>query len=243
MSTTNDYPSSSGPDYWHQSRRLSTGILLILPLAAAYQLGIVQGGSPVRNLAELWMSRFISTVGVPAAHVVNGLLIGGCVMAVVKLRREGPLVWWFLLVMVLESFVYAAAMLRGLGAAASAARDGLAPLLYIGGGGWRSMLVAVGAGVYEELLFRLLLLGGGAALLHHLFRWKRGLCLGLTLIVSSALFSLAHYLGALGEAPRLYTFLYRGMAGLVLGTVYIFRGVGIAACTHSTFNLLALLAR
>ncbi len=228
--------------YWHESRRLSMGILLLLPLAAVYQVGIVASGSEVRNLAELWLTQFISAAGVSAAHLVNGLLIGAIVMALFKLDRDGSVCGWFLIIMAMEGIVYAAGMFRGLSLAARTAHHYLNEMLAVSDLGRTSVLVAVGAGVYEEVVFRLLLLGGGAALLHYVFQWNRGVCMCLMLLVSSALFSLAHYVGMLGESPRMFTFLFRGLAGLVLGTIYVFRGVGIAAWTHAGYNVMVLLA-
>lgn len=242
MKEDDNKTESGARSYWSESRRLSMGILLLLPLAAIYQVGIVESGSEVRNLAELWLTQFISAAGVPAAHLVNGLLIGTIVMALFKLDRDGSVCGWFLVIMAMEGILYAAGMFRGLNLAATTAHHYLTEVLTVGDLGRTSVLVAVGAGVYEEIVFRLLLLGGGAALLHYVFQWNRAACMCLMLLVSSGLFSLAHYVGMFGESPSMFTFLFRGLAGLVLGTIYILRGVGIAAWTHAGYNVMVLLA-
>jgi len=108
---------------------------------------------------------------------------------------------------------------------------------------WRAhapLCLALGAGAYEELLFRLLLIGGGALLLGKVFLWGRQASVGVMLVISSLLFAAAHHVGPLGEPFESYSFLYRAVCGLLLGVVFLTRGLGVAAWTHAVYNALVL---
>jgi membrane protease YdiL (CAAX protease family) len=56
-------------------------------------------------------------------------------------------------------------------------------------------------------------------------------------IISAFAFASFHYLGPGKEDIDLYSFLFRLLAGLVFGIFYVFRGFGIAAYTHTFYDL------
>lgn len=108
------------------------------------------------------------------------------------------------------------------------------------------LALAAGAGLYEELLFRGLLLGGLAVLLRGglaglgLREPARPFAPGLALFLSSACFALAHAAGDPGAlaGPVLA---YRFLAGMVLGLLFLLRGLAVAAWAHFTYDALLLL--
>ena len=94
-----------------------------------------------------------------------------------------------------------------------------------------------GAGLYEEVLFRLLLLP--------LLGWAFGRlgfaplaasCWGL--VASSVLFSLAHYVGPLGDSFAIYSFTFRFLAGMFFAILFQLRGFGITAGSHAAYDIL-----
>jgi membrane protease YdiL (CAAX protease family) len=99
------------------------------------------------------------------------------------------------------------------------------------------LMLALGAGLYEELLFRVLLVGGMAAGL----RWLLGVrtvVAGVTAAVTGALlFSMFHYVGQYGDPWDLASFTYRAIAGLVFSALYLVRGFGITAWTHALYDV------
>jgi hypothetical protein len=100
--------------------------------------------------------------------------------------------------------------------------------------------LSVGAGVYEELLFRVLLVGG----LYLLFRRvmsRRGHAYLAAAILGAVLFSYVHYVGPLGDAFTLGSFLFRFFFGLVLNILFLLRGFGIAAWTHALYDIMLVL--
>jgi membrane protease YdiL (CAAX protease family) len=104
-------------------------------------------------------------------------------------------------------------------------------------GMFRMFVGFMGAGIYEELLFRLMLMPVIAAV----FRWC-GVPLAWSLaggaVLSSLLFSGAHHLGSQGEIFDWYPFIFRSVAGIFFSALFIYRGFGIAAGTHAAYDML-----
>jgi len=100
---------------------------------------------------------------------------------------------------------------------------------------------SLGAGLYEELVFRLILLSGTAWALVKL-GWKPAAALTTAAVASSLLFSLFHYVGPLGEPFTLTSFTFRAVAGMLLAGLYVARGFGIVAWTHALYDLFLLVS-
>ena len=62
---------------------------------------------------------------------------------------------------------------------------------------WTQIALSIGAGLYEELFFRVLLVGGLALAFRPFAKTRTGAYV-LAALVGAALFSLAHYVGPLG---------------------------------------------
>ena len=58
--------------------------------------------------------------------------------------------------------------------------------------------------------------------------------------ISAILFSTFHFVGPYGDDPQIDLFTIRFIAGLILGAIYVFRGFGIAAYTHTIYDLFVL---
>ena len=109
-----------------------------------------------------------------------------------------------------------------------------------------SLALAAGAGLYEELIFRAGILGGLFVLLRGLFLtvgWRASgavLAMGISLILSSAMFAWAHTLGdpAATTAPVM---IYRFLAGVLLGGLFSWRGLAVVAWAHASYDALLLL--
>jgi len=99
-------------------------------------------------------------------------------------------------------------------------------------------VLSIGAGVYEELLFRLMLITFLNILLVDIFRLSLGKAIPLILIISAVLFSLYHYLG--DEQFTWPTFIFRTVAGLYFAGLFIFRGFGIDVAAHSIYDLMVV---
>ena len=94
-----------------------------------------------------------------------------------------------------------------------------------------------GAGLYEEVLFRLLMLPVLAWMLARL-GMSHSTALGGGVLLSAVLFSAAHYMGLHGESFELYSFTFRTVAGVFFGILFLLRGFGISAGTHAMYDVL-----
>lgn len=101
------------------------------------------------------------------------------------------------------------------------------------------VVASAGAGLYEELVFRL----GAIWLILRLLQGRqrhKWLHLPLALLLSSLAFSAAHYLGP-GSEPFLWaSFTFRLVLGLVLGVIFLWRGLDTAAYSHFLYDLFVL---
>lgn len=105
-----------------------------------------------------------------------------------------------------------------------------------------AVVISLGAGVHEELVFRLGLMAGGTALL----AWsgvRHGIAMFLALLGSALVFSLAHHIGPHGDPFQAGVFVYRALAGLIFGLIFYFRSLAHAVYTHFLYDLYVLALR
>jgi hypothetical protein len=94
----------------------------------------------------------------------------------------------------------------------------------------------IGAGIYEEVLFRLVLFSGITIALRAVF-FPTLIAVPLSALGSAALFAAAHHVGAYGEPFDQYVFLFRMVAGVYFALVYQLRGFGVAAGAHALYDV------
>src|SRR5205814_1668028 len=98
------------------------------------------------------------------------------------------------------------------------------------------LITFVGAGIYEELLFRLLLFSGIVGVLR-LVDMPLPASLTLATLASSLTFAVAHHVGPYGEAFDGYVFLFRSLAGLYFTLLFLARGFGVAVGAHACYDI------
>lgn len=221
--------------YWALSRMPLTSLVFALPLVMAYEGGVLAlgRGSP-RNGADVWLRQILDAAGfgqyflLPTLTVV-GLLAWHHVAHDAWRFRPGVPVG-----MALECLLWAAALVG-----IARLQERLWPLATaVADEGVIARFVAFcGAGLYEEVLFRLLLLPALVWVFERLgFSAVAAACSGL--VASSLLFSAAHYVGPLGDSFTIYSFTFRFLAGMFFAVLFLMRGFGIAAGTHAAYDIL-----
>ncbi len=102
---------------------------------------------------------------------------------------------------------------------------------------WGHVLPYLGAGLYEETLFRLALFSALLGLLRSLDTpaWTAG---ALAAVGSATLFAAAHHVGPYGQAYGNFLFLFRMLAGLYFAALFQLRGYGIVVGTHACYNVM-----
>jgi membrane protease YdiL (CAAX protease family) len=99
------------------------------------------------------------------------------------------------------------------------------------------LLSYVGAGIYEEALFRLALFGGLLGLLRFIGVPKL-IALCLAAVAAAAAFAAVHHLGPRGEPVDGYALVFRTVAGVFFTALLLCRGFGIAVGTHACYDIL-----
>ena len=105
----------------------------------------------------------------------------------------------------------------------------------------QQVTLAIGAGIYEEFLFRVLLIAGLSGILGFVFMWDKTSKNIIAVVLSGGIFSAFHFMGEYGDFFSMELFLIRFFAGLILGVLYMYRGFGITAYTHSIYDLIVLI--
>jgi hypothetical protein len=201
-------------------------------------------GGVIRNGADVVLtSLFTVLLGPRGPLVFIALVIGVSLILIRRDRSAGPLRAGTFAAMFGESAVLA--LLFGLVVGTVTMRL-LGPLraLSAGNGVGGSVLdrltLSIGAGLYEELLFRVVivaLLANGFRLLG-ISRVAAGI---VATLLGALLFSAFHYIGPLGEPLRLESFVFRAIAGVAFSALYLLRGFGITAWTHALYDVAVLL--
>lgn len=239
--------------YFALSRELRYSILFAVPLLLLYEgLSAALSGSAysgIRNGADVLLKTMFVSLGGRTGLTVFGVLLLGAAAVVVwrdQRRRGGRLSGGVFGLMLLESVVYAAVLGQVVaqlttwllsGRLAIAFQQGGVATLPLG----TQLVVSLGAGIYEELVFRVLLVSGVAALGTAL-GWRKPVALGVGIVASALIFSAFHYVGPIGDTLTLPSFTFRAVAGLLLSGLYVARGFGITAWTHALYDVgLALL--
>ena len=232
--------------YLSLSRTHTYSVLLSLPLLLLYEIGaamLAVGPDPdLRNGADVLLRTMLAAGGVGGTLALTVVLVaaGSLLLLRERRRRAVPLRAGVLAGMLLESAVYALVFGVVVG---SATQWVLQPRMLAAGpklGMQDQIVLSLGAGIYEELVFRVILAGG----LFVLFRAVVGrISAGIAAAVISALiFSAFHYIGAYGDPWALDSFTFRAIAGLAFSGLFLVRGFGIAAWTHALYDVFLTLA-
>tara|TARA_B100000886_G_C20358864_1_gene464275 strand:- start:713 stop:1096 length:384 start_codon:yes stop_codon:yes gene_type:complete len=104
----------------------------------------------------------------------------------------------------------------------------------------QNVTLAVGAGIYEEILFRVILIFLFNYIFALVFQLEYYFKNAVSIILASVCFSLFHFIGEFGDHYSFNIFMVRFLAGIYLGILYFFRGFGITAWAHSLYDLIVL---
>jgi membrane protease YdiL (CAAX protease family) len=234
---------ASKPGAWNE-------LALTLPVFLVYQLGVVFLN--VRNATDLVTAELLDLArGDRATYLTMTAGIGLITAAAFAILGRGQsLRWSKLLQMGIEGVVYAIAMGATTSWVVGRLFAGVRPAAIASP--FTGVVMSFGAGFYEELAFRVLLFGAGAKLLTWLFAARSSVGIRSTTslggivitflwaILSAAIFSGMHYVGALGDPFDVRSFVARAVLGLALTLVYVMRGFSAAVWTHALYDVWVL---
>lgn len=224
--------------YGQEARAPIHILILLVPLALLVEIGGVllrpAGGPPAgTQVARSLIEALVAPLGIVGNWIPPVALTATLIWLAHRSARWRPRPLTPVL-MVGESLLAAVPLL-----VLAALMGGL-----LAGPAWPARLLdVIGAGIYEELVFRLY----AVSLLVFLIGVIAPRCAGppaeLTAIVVSALvFSALHFEPFGGQPYAALPLIARTLAGCYLGYLFLLRGLGIAAGAHATYNAVLLLA-
>ena len=240
-------------DYWQASRSPRYSLLFALPLLIFYQVLAAavpagpQGG--VRNGADvLLQSVFIWLAGSWGPRLFMTCLIVVGVWLVVRDMRSHPgaLRPGFFAGMSVESIGLALVFGVVVGGLTAALLGEPPPLSFALQGVTRLgsgtvLMLSLGAGIYEELLFRVVLVGLFAWLARRVLGFRPFIAGTSATIAGALVFSAFHYIGPFGDTWQVYSFVFRTIAGLFFSALYLTRGFGVTAWTHALYDVFLIM--
>ena len=102
----------------------------------------------------------------------------------------------------------------------------------------QQIVLSIGSGIFEEFVFRVILVSGIALIIGLFFKKQYFYKMSISIIIAAIIFSAFHFMGEYADPPKISLFILRFVAGIILGYIYILRGFGIAAYSHSLYNLI-----
>lgn len=241
------------PGYWAESKKPLASLAFIAPLLVVYELGvIVLGPESVRNGADAWLRELLKWVGFGQYFLLPLMTVAILLSWHHTTRQSWRLpkgIYWGMVVECVFLAFCLRLVLQLQGALFGALGGSVGPsaeqaVMAIGlSGAVRDTVGFLGAGVYEELLFRLMLLPAAAWTLQRLGMAPRA-SIAAAVLGTSLLFAAAHYVGQSAEPVALldflfwFSFVFRFLAGLFFCVLFVYRGFGIAAGTHAGYDIL-----
>ena len=224
-------------DYYFKSKSLFYSLIITFPLFIFYEIGIFymfQANIPYsKNGADVLIEEFINMLGLNGYYAASSILFIVFFLILYFQRKNFKtfkISSKYLSLMIMESFLYAVLLVL------------LLQNIYLSQGvnmnNLNNFILSIGAGLYEELIFRFFLLFFLSKSFIFIFKMKEFSSLLLSIIASSVLFSLFHYIGQ--ESFNSYSFTLRFIAGIYLSSIYINRGFGIVALTHAFYDLFVI---
>ncbi|GAG32728.1 unnamed protein product, partial [marine sediment metagenome] len=227
-------------------------LLFLLPLVVIYELGtlwintdqVANALIQKRVVTFIWLFNLGRWTGIPRSLV---WAFPGFMVIVILLcwhlasRRPWRVrpVWlgW----MALESVIFTAPLLllnTAIGSSTRAAATASGTQSYLA-----HLVTSIGAGIYEELIFRFILFGLIVMVMENVLKVKHSGAVILAVFVSAALFAAHHYVGidSLNLEPfSLDGFIFRTLAGIYFALIFSCRGYGVTAGTHAAYNVILI---
>ncbi len=225
--------------YWNVTKNIYYSLLFIFPMLFLYEsmcwIQYFGQSAEIRNGADVLIRQIIVGMG-NGSEIVYGLLLLIVFFGVMFLNRRvvrnGKLKFTFLLLMIVESLVWCIGFVIIMSVSEqlllSIMERNIIP---------EQFYLAIGAGIWEELLFRVGAIGLSLSFLTKIVGYSDIYSAIIAVIFSAVIFSLFHYLGPFGDNFAYKSFYLRTLAGIFLGSLYMFRGFGITVYTHIFYDM------
>ena len=257
--------------YLERTSRPVYAIVYLLPFIIFYELGTIfintdiLSQAQIRVVAFVWLQHFLRYLGFGGQFLwAAPALVVVVILLAYQLASKKP--WWVspidVLPMTVECILFAIPLIvlslflhTPSGVASNVAIAGnISPAVSLAAGTAQAgtslladVVTGIGAGIYEELLFRLILICALMLLFQDVFGWNKSNATVMAVLVSAGLFGAHHhidFLSGLANQSDLFDwtkFIFRTMAGIYFAMLFAIRGFGITAGTHAFYDIIATL--
>lgn len=203
-------------------------LVFLLPMIIFYE--VMAAGRPERLIAFQWMWNFLEMFGRVSLWAPGLAVIIILITTHAASGEQWRVHWRHVGYMYVEAIALALPLLL---------MSWLIPLAAGAGGGslLEQLALWVGAGIYEELIFRLILISLVVIIGVDVIKLPLK-PVAIAAVCLSALAFAAHHHHPIGSEPfHVKSFVFRSLAGAYLATVFWYRGYGSAAGCHAAYNV------
>lgn len=230
-----DWSALTHSYYWAATHQPLYCLVFLLPFVLTYEFGALLLRVSMLSNADLVAIQLVRALlglfGASAVWLPGLALVLTLASWHILSGRPWRLRAWVPAVMLAETLVLTAPLMA----------LGLLPLQAVNPGGAalaERLVMALGAGIYEELVFRLGLISLLMLLLNDVTRLPHNVSIALSTVVAAGLFAWCHYPPVGLDVFTWGSFTLRFLAGAYLSLVFVGRGLGIAVGCHAAYNLL-----
>lgn len=231
--------------YFSDTKNILYSFLFSLPVFLAYEILILisqpDPAHAVRVSVDVWFKTIFSLFGVNTVSIsLLIVVIIGLIILYRERKKLSTLRFKFFPIMAVESLIYAIVVAIVSMALVTLLLNvsAVQPISQLSG--IQKFALSLGAGLYEELFFRVILVSVLIYVFNKVFNNVKWASISAAVVLSALMFSAIHYVGAMGDLFTFSSFLYRFIFGLILNGIYVTRGFGIAAWTHALYDLIVL---
>ena len=253
QTTTSSSTATILSAYWNESARPLVALAFVGPMVLIYEGGLfLLGPQAMRNGADVWLRDLLNGVGFTQYFLLPfltcAILLGWHHLNRERWKVNLNALYGMLLEAMLFGFVLLILARSLTGLLSSAAVPSVPHMAFQHSGGFGHIISFLGAGIYEELVFRLMLFPALASLLR-LVGTPRRMSWVVSIFLSSLLFAAAHYqldlmigshhlVTTVGDSFEWTSFLFRASAGVFFASLFLSRGFGVAAGAHAFYDIL-----
>ncbi|MBM4388714.1 MAG: CPBP family intramembrane metalloprotease [Deltaproteobacteria bacterium] len=225
------------------SDRFNSAVYAI-PVLLLYNVGLILTGNTTINGADFLTVALLAHFGYQGFLIFNLVLLAASAVLVPIMIKKKKFSFSYAWIVCIEGLAYSLLMMFSISFIIEEAEKRFLSAGLTGGTTiLEKLTISAGAGFWEEALFRAALLALLAWLFNRFVFKKKAaagwLSYSLAIIVTSLLFSGAHYLGS--EPFSIYSFSFRAIAGVMFSIIFTLRGFALAVYTHAIYDILVLI--
>lgn len=225
--------------YLKSSRSIHYSLILVLPVLAIYEAGVFflfrDSFFEMRNTGEVLIRSFFTRINLSNPYIISGILLLVFMAVMIRgyrIEKKPGVHANFLVYMLIESMFWGSTLYITLHLFAEiplqmmTLEDKMA-----------NMNLAIGAGIFEELIFRMVIITAIFIVLQQGVGVSENASKITSILLAAIIFAGFHLFM---ETFSPNVFAQRVFGGLFLGVLYTFRGYGISAYAHIIYNFLIL---